>query len=502
MVNVKSLILGGTLVATVIGFEGNTIAQPIIDSTTLPLPNLFMTYGVDTVASDSLLLGTGPNQVWDFSNLLQLDYIDTTFYLHPDSTPFASEPFAQSALYALNDLGIYTYLERFASSSGPEAYDVTTGIAGINPLIGSFSAPATDRDTLLLTPLTYNSIFFDDGVYEFSTTFSGIPVDVRITVTHYDTANGYGTLILPNMTVNNVLKITRKITIITEANSSIFGQVFYQEDSMLSIYFVAEIPGFRFPILTVTKDLTGDTVEARFLNFSMVVDFTASTTNALVGQPINFTNLSMNADSFVWDFGDGTTSNAVNPTHVYTTSGTYTVQLIGTYSVFGVSDTTTKVDYITVYDSVNADFSYTVQNMTVTFTNQSTGADSYMWDFGDGNTSTDVNPVHVYANPGEYTVKLVATNPVHSDSVAKTVKVGVVGVSSPVQEPIITIKGSTLMVLINGEPALVEIFTVDGKLIYSAEANVVKLPVGNISFPVLMVKVNGRAYKVSIRNME
>lgn len=57
-----------------------------------------------------------------------------------------------------------------------------------------------------------------------------------------------------------------------------------------------------------------------------------------------------------------------------------------------------------------ADFIYTIDVLEVTFDNLSTGAESYLWDFGDGNTSTEENPVHVYTDGGTFTVSLTATN--------------------------------------------------------------------------------------------
>ena len=57
-----------------------------------------------------------------------------------------------------------------------------------------------------------------------------------------------------------------------------------------------------------------------------------------------------------------------------------------------------------------ANFSFAKEGNTVTFTNTSVNSDSYSWDFGDGNTSSDENPVHTYAGEGEYTVTLVATD--------------------------------------------------------------------------------------------
>ena len=57
-----------------------------------------------------------------------------------------------------------------------------------------------------------------------------------------------------------------------------------------------------------------------------------------------------------------------------------------------------------------SDFSFEISDKTVTFTNLSTDADSYSWDFDDGETSTEENPVHIYAAYGDYDVRLTATN--------------------------------------------------------------------------------------------
>ncbi len=63
-----------------------------------------------------------------------------------------------------------------------------------------------------------------------------------------------------------------------------------------------------------------------------------------------------------------------------------------------------------------ADFIYTIDVLTVTFDNLTTGADSYLWNFGDDNTSTEENPVHTYADGGTFTVSLKATNEGGSDT--------------------------------------------------------------------------------------
>lgn len=149
-------------------------------------------------------------------------------------------------------------------------------------------------------------------------------------------------------------------------------------------------------------------------------NFTASPLEVCVGTPINFTDASTAGASPIvsrtWDFGDGSSSNALNPTHTYTTAGTYTVTLVVT-DQNGVADPEVKPAYIIVNPLPQADFSFTGNGCTVpfdvTFTNASAaGANiSYAWNFGNGQTSTATNPPPVtYASAGTFTVSLTVTN--------------------------------------------------------------------------------------------
>jgi PKD repeat protein len=124
---------------------------------------------------------------------------------------------------------------------------------------------------------------------------------------------------------------------------------------------------------------------------------------------ISFTNLSERASSFQWDFGDGTITNIPNPTHVYTFEGIFEVTLTANSSD-GHRDMATMT--IEVFYS-GADFivdkKFVQPNEQVTFTNLSTGAVSYHWNFGDGTSSNIYSPTHVYVSEGYYTVTLTAT---------------------------------------------------------------------------------------------
>ena len=149
---------------------------------------------------------------------------------------------------------------------------------------------------------------------------------------------------------------------------------------------------------------------------------------------VAFSNLSTNATSWLWTFGDGTTSTARNPAHVYTQSGTYTVRL--DVSGPGGSDSHTRSNYVSVSAAVapEASFSGTPRSgaapLSVSFTDLSTGATSWLWSFGDGTTSTARNPAHVYAQSGSFTVRLDVSGPGGSDSLTRS---GYVSVSAGTQ---------------------------------------------------------------------
>ncbi|ACL17224.1 PKD domain-containing protein [Methanosphaerula palustris] len=115
--------------------------------------------------------------------------------------------------------------------------------------------------------------------------------------------------------------------------------------------------------------------------------------------------------AWTWDFGDGSTSTEQNPTHIYNQTGAYNVAL--TASNGWGSDMAIQYRCIIVNTVPAANFTANATAgrtpFTVQFTDQSTGASGYQWQFGDGTTSTEQNPVHTYTTPGSYTVTLVAS---------------------------------------------------------------------------------------------
>ncbi len=132
--------------------------------------------------------------------------------------------------------------------------------------------------------------------------------------------------------------------------------------------------------------------------------------------PLTVHFIEVNPDSgqsYLWNFGDQSNlSLAKNPTHTYTSPGTYTVTLTVT-SIHGCKTVVTYTNMINVYPIPNAQFIWNPDYITevypfVQFENQSTLANSYMWFFGDGDSSNTVNPEHQYHSIGSYNVLLVA----------------------------------------------------------------------------------------------
>lgn len=147
----------------------------------------------------------------------------------------------------------------------------------------------------------------------------------------------------------------------------------------------------------------------------LVADFSSDVTQGCVGTPVTFTDLSTSGpNAWFWDFGDGGTSTGENPTHTYTTPGTYTVKLRAANSG-SCMDSVSKTAYITISNSPTAAFTGTNLSgcktpHTVAFQNSSTNAVSWFWDFGDGNTSTQQSPAHTYTTTGSFDVSLTVTN--------------------------------------------------------------------------------------------
>ena len=169
----------------------------------------------------------------------------------------------------------------------------------------------------------------------------------------------------------------------------------------------------------------------------VVSDFTPGVTEGEAPLTVTFTDASMNAVSWSWDFdSDGSVDSYVqNPEYTYNEPGTYTVSLTAANDL-DTGDTIT--DIINVYGVPVADFTATIGEsdnpLTVNFTDASNNAVSWSWDFdGDGSMDSEVqNPEYTYPESGKYAVSLTVANELSTiDMESVTIKVK----KSPVDNP-------------------------------------------------------------------
>ena len=154
-------------------------------------------------------------------------------------------------------------------------------------------------------------------------------------------------------------------------------------------------------LVSITSIVIGQTVDFNINNSSQ----------CFTGNQYVFTNHSTaGASAYLWNFGDGTTSTAANPTKSYTNSGNYSVQLMATYN--NVNYYVNKTVYVNpapvcgfnYYAATNTGNSYTFQSTSYI----SSGYADYTWDFGDSSTANGTNPLHTFGHNGSYTISMTA----------------------------------------------------------------------------------------------
>ena len=136
------------------------------------------------------------------------------------------------------------------------------------------------------------------------------------------------------------------------------------------------------------------------------------TRNSDCGLPVsfNFQNISEGGIDYEWSFGDGSTSTFTDPEHIYTEVGIYEVSLIS-FNQFSCSDTFNLS--FEIYELTEASLEISSMSgcepVEVTFSNNSSNTNQYLWDFGDNTTSEESEPTHLYDRAGSYPVQLIAS---------------------------------------------------------------------------------------------
>lgn len=178
-------------------------------------------------------------------------------------------------------------------------------------------------------------------------------------------------------------------------------------------------PGEYVISLTVRKGTETNTYSQKItINETPTAQFSLSGFNGCTDTEFEFVNESTSPvaiTNYTWSFGDGSGSNQQNPKHTYAIEGKYTIGLT-VKDANGCSETKTFSDTIKVSKPLNISISASTTEacaspMTTTFSPTITNgtAVEYLWDFGDGNSSTEQNPAYTYNADGSYNVTFSAT---------------------------------------------------------------------------------------------
>lgn len=133
-----------------------------------------------------------------------------------------------------------------------------------------------------------------------------------------------------------------------------------------------------------------------------------------------FNNLSTGYTHLDWSFGDGYTSVEENPSHVYLNDGVHRVCLTASNHK---ESKTYCTDIHVCGNNVQADFIHEAGGLVCSFINKTLHADLFDWDFGDGQSSHMMNPIHTYNTSGIFHVKLIAMNNCSREELTKTITV-------------------------------------------------------------------------------
>lgn len=145
-----------------------------------------------------------------------------------------------------------------------------------------------------------------------------------------------------------------------------------------------------------------------------LADFQIVNNNCVAACEVSFVNNSSGANTYLWDFGNNSTSTDFEPSHIFNLEGSYPVKLTVS-NLNGQKDSITNVVTIQEVDCpVEVSFDVVNNNCkapcTIDFANTSQNANTYSWDFGNGETSTLANPSITYSTPGEYQIQLTASD--------------------------------------------------------------------------------------------
>ncbi len=373
---------------------------------------------------------TGVGITWDYSALMPYTQ-NVEKVLAPNSTGYVfTPPSFQSGLDRAEPISDTLYIGSIELSNTYNFFDLSSTqykqMAKASKVEGVDMKTKFDTaDVVYRFPMQYGNSK-DSSNSSYTTSISSL-LYYHHSQKRVNEIEGEGTLVTPYGSFSALkLKSTLYITDTFSVDSFGIPKYSYQE-----IEYKWFSPNFGYPLLYVKKEIVSGitiSVTAEYLDsvryFIPTATFAYYPESPVQGDAITFQNLSTNATSYHWDFDDGNTSTDVNPSHTYADTGTYIVQLISSNPTS--ADTFNLPIFVTDSNAIIAYFTYTPQypcytEDTITFVNTSYNATSYLWDFGDGHTSTAEDTAYAYANPGIYNVKLIAYKTGSSDTMIATI---------------------------------------------------------------------------------
>ncbi|MCP3929479.1 MAG: PKD domain-containing protein [Bacteroidetes bacterium] len=373
---------------------------------------------VDTSVSGISVGQAGANQTWDFS-MLDQHLSNLIVMKDPADTPYANE--FPDANLAIGTEDFFSY----AQLTDDEL--IFLGDVGEFGGEGEVVTIAYDpTNTIYKFPSTYGTTWTDESGFLFELSEEGVPLFRRKEFTAKTVEiDGYGQVITPEGTYNALRQ--KMVSIVTDSTWFNFLGEWNLTSAGVDTSEYYEWLAKESKGMLVSVDLDEGSVFSAtyYIPQSVgtqipVADFISADQGEGV---VKFTDMSLNnPTSWLWDFGDGTAgSTEQNPQHTYSFGGSFTACLSATNDV----GTNVKCKAVNVTLGPIASFVVTdLGNATFQFTDISQNdPDSWLWDFGDGSTSTQQNPMHTYPSPGEYQVCLMVTNSIGTNTSCETVSI-------------------------------------------------------------------------------
>ncbi|MFY7839859.1 MAG: PKD domain-containing protein, partial [Lacibacter sp.] len=329
----------------------------------------------------------------------------------------------------------------------PTAGFTATSTSGCTPLIVNFTDQSSGSPTswhwdlgngVTSTLQNPSTIYTQPGTYTIRLTATNASGSNTMTRVNYITVNVPPTVQFTSNTTGGCFPLPVQFT---DASSPGFGSIVSwrwafgngdtsNQQNPLYTYYSS---GSYLVSLTVTNSAgcTQTLVRNNYVNVSngVTADFSVpAPASCNPPETINFTNLTAGPAtlSYQWDFGDGSpVSTALNPSHLYSSPGPFTVRLIAA-STQGCVDTVVKQQVVRLNDfqAGIASADSACVNTSILFQNTSVPLPTNaFWDFGNGNTSTDTNPVISYATAGNYIIRLINQYGVCNDTITKNIRI-------------------------------------------------------------------------------